>query len=60
MYTAESLSAVLIYFIDLFGEIPSPQELKGIVNDRACDLLPFVNDLLKKGTSPGGEKMRRR
>ena len=51
MYTAESLSNIFLWLIDLFGEKPSPEILKGIVYDRACDLHPFINRLYSEGNS---------
>ena len=42
MYTAESLSNIYRYLIDLFGVYPSESQIKGIVYDRACDLHPFL------------------
>ena len=41
MYTAESLSSVFTYLVDLFGNDPS-ENLHGIVYDRACGLHPFL------------------
>ena len=49
MYTAESLSDVFTYLIDVFGENPSPLQLNGIVYDRACDLHPFLKRLQING-----------
>ena len=49
MYTAESLSDVFMYMIDLFGENPKTCDLKGIVYDRSCDLHPFIQRLSKEG-----------
>ena len=49
MYTAESLSDIFTYFLDIFGRYPSPSELKGIVYDRACDLHPFLIRLAEEG-----------
>ena len=41
MYTAESLSSIFTYLLDLFGTCPKNEHLKGIVYDRACELHPF-------------------
>ena len=49
MFTAESLSQVFVYMIDTFGESFNPDDLRGIVYDRACDLEPFINRLSKEG-----------
>ena len=49
MYTAESLSDVFTYLIDVFGENLSPLQLNGIVYDRACDLHPFLKRLQING-----------
>ena len=49
MYTAESLSSVFTYLLDLFGESPQPSDLSGIVYDRACDLHPFIERLHREG-----------
>ena len=49
MYTAESLSNVFTYLIDIFGEDPKPFDLKGIVYDRACELHPFTARLSNEG-----------
>ena len=43
MYTSESLSDVFLYLIDTFGN--SPNNVEGIVNDRACGLHPFIKRL---------------
>ena len=51
MYTAESLSSVFTYLLDLFGESPNPAHLKGIVYDRACDLYPFIKRLSCEGNN---------
>ena len=48
MLTAESLSSVFTWLIDLFGENPSDKELKGIVYDRSCDLHPFIERLARE------------
>ena len=49
MYTAESLSSIFVYLIDLFGNNPSSNVLQGIVYDRACDMHPFLQNLSKNG-----------
>ena len=49
MYSAESLSNVFLYLIDLFGEEPSTDDIKGIVYDRSCDLHPFIMRLASEG-----------
>ena len=49
MYSAESLSNVFTYLIDIFGEDPRPCDLKGIVYDRACELHPFTCRLAREG-----------
>ena len=49
MYTAESLSSIFLWIVDLFGVVPSLDFLRGIVYDRACDLLPFLQRLAKEG-----------
>ena len=54
MYTAESLSNVFLWMIDLFGEKPLPELLKEVVYDRACDLCPFVNRLANEGSVIAG------
>ena len=48
MYTSESLTNVFTYLIDLFGDTPNPTVLRGVVYDRACDLLPFLCRLSKE------------
>ena len=48
MYTAESLSCVYTYLVDLFGE-ELAQKLHGIVYDRACGLHPFLIRLAREG-----------
>ena len=54
MYTAESLSGVFLWLVDLFGEEPSPDYIKGIVYDRACDLHPFFKRLSREGNIVAG------
>ena len=49
MYTAESLSQIFLYLIDVFGEEPDSNCLNGIVYDRACDLEPFISRLKNEG-----------
>ena len=51
---AESLSGVFLWLIDLFGEQPSPDYIKGIVYDRACDLHPFFKRLSREGNVVAG------
>ena len=58
MHTAESLSNVFTYLIDVFGEDPKESDLKGIVYDRACDLKPFKNRLAKEGNKVAGNYNR--
>ena len=48
MYTAESLSSVYTYLVDLFGD-EIVQNLRGIVYDRACGLHPFLVRLAREG-----------
>ena len=48
MYTAESLSSVFMYLVDLFGHEPN-NNLHGIVYDRACGLHPFLRRLANEG-----------
>ena len=54
MYTAESLSSVLTYLIDIFGKNPSPSQLQEIVYDRSCDLHPFLEKLRINGHDIAG------
>jgi len=49
MYTAESLSNVFLFLVDLFGQCPTANQITGIVYDRACDLHPFLKQLSKEG-----------
>jgi len=49
MYTAESLSNVFLFLVDLFGQCPTANQITGIVYDRACDLHPFLKRLSKEG-----------
>lgn len=49
MYTAESLSMVFTSFVDVFGKQPLKSVLSGIVYDRACDLLPYLERLSVEG-----------
>lgn len=49
MYTAESLSCIFLWLVDLFGETPSQDVINGIVYDRACDLHLFLKRLSKEG-----------
>ena len=37
------------FFLDLFGKYPSPEELQGVVYDRACDFHPFLIRLAEEG-----------
>ena len=55
MYTAESLSGVFLWLIDLFGESPSTNMINGIIYDRACDLHPFLKRLSKEGNNAAKE-----
>ena len=48
MITAESLSDVFTWLVDLFSQDPSEKDIKGIVYDRACDLKPFIQRLSKE------------
>ena len=45
MYTAESLSDIFKYLVDMFGEYPSLDDIKGLVYDRCCELKPFITRL---------------
>ena len=47
MYTAESVSDILRYIVDLFGA--TPHLLRGVGYDRACDLHPFIKRLAANG-----------
>ena len=47
MYTAESLSQVFLSLMDL-SQL-SPDKIRGIVYDRACDLHPFIVRLAEEG-----------
>jgi len=49
MFTSESLSSIFIWLVDLFGAVPTEDIIRGIVYDRACDLLPFLQRLAKEG-----------
>ena len=49
MYTAESLSSVFSWMVDLFSPNPDKVQIRGIVYDRACDLKPFVRRLSNEG-----------
>lgn len=48
MYTAESLSSIFTYLVDLFGDDPA-NLLNGIVYDRSCGLHPFLVKLGERG-----------
>ena len=48
MYTAESLSSVFTFLVDLFGDDPS-QHLRGIAYDRTCGFHPFLRNLGENG-----------
>ena len=50
MYTAESISATFLQLIDTFSDDPSPENLSGIVYDRACDLHRFISRLDREGS----------
>ena len=47
MYTAESVSDIFKYLIDLFGA--TPHLLTGVGYDRVCDLHPFIRRLAANG-----------
>lgn len=47
MYTAESVSDIFRYLIDLFGA--TPDFISGIGYDRVCDLHPFIKRLADNG-----------
>ena len=49
MYTAEALSDIFKFFLDLFGKYPSPEELQEVVYDCACDFHPFLILLAEEG-----------
>ena len=49
MYTAESVSDIFRYLIDVFGENPSNDHLRGVCYDRSCDLHPFISNLAANG-----------
>ena len=51
MYTAEILSIVFLYLIDLFTAKLDQQQLIGIVYDRACDLEPYLQRLSREGNN---------
>ena len=51
IYTAESLSNVFLFLLDLFGEIPKPELISGIAYDRACDLHLFFKRLSSEGNA---------
>ena len=55
MYTAESLSNVFLFLIDLFGQYPNVDQISGIVYDRACDLHPFLKRLSKEGNETASQ-----
>jgi len=58
MYTAESLSSVFLWLVDVFGQIPSTDQIKGIVYDRACDLHPFFKRLSSEGNEIASNYMK--
>ena len=50
MFTAESLSSVFTWLVDLFSSTPDLiNSLRGIVYDRACELKPFIQRLAEEG-----------
>jgi hypothetical protein len=49
MYTAESLSDVFKYIVDVFGEYPTFEQIRGLVYDRCCELKPFLQRLAGEG-----------
>ena len=49
MFTAESLSDVFKYIVDIFGEHPTSKDIKGMVYDRCCELKPFIKRLAEEG-----------
>ena len=55
MYTAESLSSVVVQLVDLFGPDPDPELLSGIAYDRVCGLHPFFRRLAGEGNSVAGQ-----
>ena len=50
MYTAESLSSVFTFLVDLFGDDPIPH-LRGIAYDRTCGFHPFLRRLGEEGNA---------
>ena len=54
MFTAESLSSTFTGLVDLFNissQTDLYDNLRGIVYDRSCDLLPFIKRLAAEGNS---------
>ena len=54
MYTAEALSSIFLYLLDIFGTNPTENGLNGIVYDRSCGLHPFLLRLGSAGNSVAG------
>jgi len=55
MLTAESLSSLFSYLIDLFSQTPNDDQIKTIVYDRACDLHPYLDRLSREGNCVAGK-----
>ena len=45
MFSAESLSAVFMYLVDIFSESPNKEDISGVVYNRSCELHPYPTHL---------------
>ena len=55
MISHESLTQIYIALVHCFGIEPANDLIRGIVYDRACDLKPFLDKLMRNGDDVAGK-----